>query len=67
MTHVARVTVDIDVGTLRAAQAALGTRNPSETVNAALRVVALGRFDVLSDIEGTPAEVEAGRFSTPCR
>jgi len=47
------------------ARAQLGTKGLSATVNAALREVvrqrALGGFDVLRDIDGTPAEVEANR------
>lgn len=47
------------------ARAELGTVGLSATVNAALRDVARRRrlegFDVLRDIDGTPAEVEANR------
>jgi Arc/MetJ family transcription regulator len=61
----ARTTVDLDEAALAAARAALGTSGLSATVNAALREVArrsaLADFDVLRDIDGTPAEVEAGR------
>lgn len=61
----ARTTVDIDKAALRAAQKALRTRGLSETVNAALRDAArhaaLADFDVVSDIDGTPEEVETGR------
>ena len=61
----ARTTVDVDEGALAAAQAALGTRGLSVTVNAALREAArrsaLADFDVLRDIDGTPGEVESGR------
>lgn len=60
-----RTTVDVDEAALSAAQAALGTNGLSVTVNAALREVArrsaLADFDVLRDIDGTPAEVESGR------
>jgi Arc/MetJ family transcription regulator len=65
MMHMARTTVDIDGEALGAARAALGTTGLSATVNAALREVArrwtLLDFDVERDIDGTPAEVEAGR------
>jgi Arc/MetJ family transcription regulator len=65
MMHMARTTVDVDEGALLAAQAALGTRGLSATVNTALREVArrsaLADFDVLRDIDGTPADVKAGR------
>lgn len=65
MMQMARTTVDIDEVALHAAQAALGTRGLSMTVNAALREVArrsaLADFDVLRDIDGTPAEVQSGR------
>ena len=47
------------------ARVELGTTGLSATVNAALRDVArrraLASFDVLRDIDGTPAEVEASR------
>lgn len=60
-----RTTVDVDDAALQAAQAALGTEGLSATVNAALRDVArrsaLAEFDVLRDIDGTPADVAAGR------
>ena len=43
----------------------LGTEGVSATVNAALREVgrrrALAGFDVVRDIDGTPAEIEANR------
>lgn len=62
---VARTTVDIDERALASARAQLGTSGLSATVNAALRDVArrhaLAGFDVLRDIDGTPAEVEANR------
>jgi Arc/MetJ family transcription regulator len=61
----ARTTVDVDEAALSAAQVALGTRGLSVTVNTALREVArrsaLADFDVMRDIDGTPAEVEFGR------
>jgi Arc/MetJ family transcription regulator len=62
---VTRTTVDIDQDALSLAQGELGTRGLSATVNAALRAVgrrgALAGFDVTRDIDGTPAEVDAGR------
>lgn len=65
MMLMARTTVDLDQAALTAAQAALGTRGLSATVNSALREVArrsaLADFDVLRDIDGTPGEVESGR------
>jgi Arc/MetJ family transcription regulator len=65
MMLMARTTVDVDEAALTAAQAALGTRGLSATVNTALREVArrsaLADFDVLRDIDGTPGEVESGR------
>jgi hypothetical protein len=65
MMQVARTTVDVDQSALVAAQAVLGTRGLSATVNTALREVArrsvLAEFDVLRDIDGTPADVESGR------
>jgi Arc/MetJ family transcription regulator len=61
-----RTTVDVDVDALEAARAQLGTKGLSATVNAALRDVArrrmLARFDVLRDIDGTPAEVDGNRL-----
>ncbi len=62
----ARTTIDLDREKLELARRALGTKRPSETVNAALGEVArrsaLAGFDVLEDIEiGTPEEIEAGR------
>jgi Arc/MetJ family transcription regulator len=67
MMRMGRTTVDIDQVALAAAQAALGTDGLSATVNTALREVArrtaLADFDVRRDIDGTPAEVEAGRES----
>ena len=61
-----RTTVDVDVDALEAARVQLGTKGLSATVNAALREVArrrvLARFDVLRDIDGTPAEVESNRL-----
>jgi Arc/MetJ family transcription regulator len=60
-----RTTVDVDVDALEAARTELGTKGLSATVNAALREVArrraLAGFDVLHDIDGTPAEVERNR------
>ena len=65
MMLMARTTVDLDEAALTAAQAALGTRGLSATVNSALREVArrsaLADFDVSRDIDGTPGEVESGR------
>jgi Arc/MetJ family transcription regulator len=65
MMQVARTTVDVDQAALAAAQAALGTDGLSATVNSALREVArrsvLADFDVRRDVDGTPAEVAAGR------
>lgn len=65
MMLMARTTVDLDEAALTAAQAALGTRGLSATVNSALREVArrsaLADFDVLRDLDGTPGEVESGR------
>jgi Arc/MetJ family transcription regulator len=63
--RMARTTVDVDEQARGMARAELGTTGLSATVNAALRDVArrhaLAGFDVLSDIDGTPAEVEANR------
>ncbi len=60
-----RTTVDVDERALEMAREQLGTTGLSETVNAALRDVArrraLAELDVLRDIDGTPAEVEANR------
>lgn len=60
-----RTTVDVDVDALAAARLELGTTGLSATVNAALRDVArrraLADFDVMQDIDGTPAEVERNR------
>lgn len=62
-----RTTVDIDADALQRAQVELGTKGLSETVNAALRAVGrrgvLAGFDVVRDIDGTPAEVDEGRRS----
>ncbi len=62
-----RTTVDIDDDALRRAQAELGTKGLSVTVNAALRAIGrrgvLAGFDVVRDIDGTPAEVDEGRRS----
>jgi Arc/MetJ family transcription regulator len=66
MMLMSRTTVDVDVDALEAARIQLGTKGLSATVNAALREVArrrvLARFDVLRDIDGTPAEVESNRL-----
>ena len=63
--RMARTTVDIDELALALARAELGTDGLSATVNAALREVgrrrALASFDVVRDVDGTPAEVEANR------
>jgi Arc/MetJ family transcription regulator len=63
--QMSRTTVDIDQRALDAARSELGTKGLSATINAALRDVgrrrALADFDVRSDIDGTPAEVEANR------
>jgi Arc/MetJ family transcription regulator len=63
--HMPRTTVDVDSRALEAARIELGTKGLSATVNAALREVgrrrALGGFDVVRDIDGTPTEVEANR------
>jgi Arc/MetJ family transcription regulator len=60
-----RTTVDVDSVALEAARLELGTKGVSATVNAALRKVgrrrALAGFDVVRDIDGSPAEVEANR------
>ena len=60
-----RITVDVDLRALEVARVELGTKGLSATVNAALREVGrrrvLGGFDVLRDIDGVPAEVEANR------
>jgi len=63
--RMARTTVDVDEQALKMARAELGTTGLSATVNAALREVvrrrALAGFDVVRDIDGKPAEVEANR------
>ncbi len=63
--RMARTTVDIDQRAFDLAQGELGTKGLSATINAALREVgrrrALASFDVTRDIDGTPAEVDAGR------
>lgn len=60
-----RTTVDVDQDAFDLAQGELGTTGLSATINAALREVgrrrALASFDVTRDIDGTPAEVDAGR------
>ncbi len=65
MMRMTRTTVDIDSRALDAARIELGTKGLSATVNAALRDVARRRaltdFDVVRDIDGSPAEVEANR------
>jgi methylase of polypeptide subunit release factors len=65
MMQAVRTTVDIDPDALELARAELDTKGLSATVNAALRVVGQRRvlvsFDVVRDIDGTPAEVAAGR------
>jgi Arc/MetJ family transcription regulator len=65
MMHMTRTTVDVDDRALDAARIELGTKGLSATVNAALREVgrrrALAGFDVVRDIDGTPAEVDANR------
>jgi Arc/MetJ family transcription regulator len=69
MMRMARTTVDIDQDALVLAQDELGIRGLSATVNAALRAVGqrriLASFDVTRDIDGTPAEVDAGRERLP--
>ncbi len=61
----ARITVDVDDAALAAARAALGTQGLSATINSALREIARRHapagFNVLSDIDGTPDEVQSGR------
>jgi hypothetical protein len=58
-------TVDVDSGALEAARLELGTQGVSANVSAALREVgrrrALAAFDVVRDIDGTPAEVDTNR------
>lgn len=65
LMRMTRTTVDVDARALEAARLELGTRGVSATVNAALREVgrrgALADFDVVRDIDGTPAEVQANR------
>jgi Arc/MetJ family transcription regulator len=60
-----RITVDVDDRALDTARRVLGTKGPSETVNAALRDVARRRalegFDVVRDVDGTSQEVVASR------
>lgn len=60
-----RTTIDVDPMALDAARIELGTKGLTATVNAALRDVArrraLDSFDVRTDIDGTPAEVERNR------
>ncbi len=62
-----RTTVNLDEAALEAARSALGTEGTTATVNAALREAArqrgLAGFDVRSDIDGTPADVDEGRAS----
>ncbi|HXC23638.1 MAG TPA: hypothetical protein VNU28_03550 [Solirubrobacteraceae bacterium] len=61
----ARTTVDVDERALDAARIELGTKGLSATVNAALREVGrrreLADFDVVRDIDGTPAQVHTNR------
>lgn len=63
--RMSRTTVDVDMGALAAARAALGTSGLSDTVNMALREAArrwaLADFDVREDVDGTPEEVRSGR------
>ena len=63
--HMTRTTIDVDERALDAARIELGTKGLSATVNAALREVgrrrALADFDVVRDIDGIPAQVEANR------
>ncbi|GEM_PF-1153796 len=65
MMRMPRTTVDIDQHAFDLAQGELGTTGLSATINAALREVGrrrvLAGFDVRSDIDGTPEEVDAGR------
>lgn len=65
MMLMTRTTVDVDEHALDAARRELGTVGLSETVNAALRDAARRRvlkdFDVVRDIDGSPADVAAGR------
>jgi Arc/MetJ family transcription regulator len=65
MMQMMRTTVDINQDALNLARDELGTKGLSATVNAALRAVGqrriLASFDVVRDIDGTPAEVAAGR------
>lgn len=65
MMRMTRTTVDVDEQALDAARVELGTKGLSATVNAALREVArrraLAGFDVVRDIDGTPAQVDANR------
>lgn len=60
-----RTTVDVDINAFEVARRELGTKGLSATVNAALREVgrrrALANFDVVRDIDGTPAEVARNR------
>jgi Arc/MetJ family transcription regulator len=62
---VPRTTVDVDTDAFEVARRELGTTGLSATVNAALREVgrrrALASFDILRDIDGTPAEVARNR------
>jgi Arc/MetJ family transcription regulator len=63
--RVTRTTIDVDPEALDAARVELGTKGLSATVNAALRDVArrraLSGFNVVRDIDGTPAQVERHR------
>lgn len=63
--HMPRTTIDVDQSAFDSAQIELGTKGLSKTVNAALREVGrrrvLADFDVMRDIDGTPAEVQSNR------
>ena len=65
MMHMTRTTVDIDQDAVDLAQAELGTKGLSATVNAALREIGrrrlLAGFDVTRDVDGTPQEVQINR------
>jgi Arc/MetJ family transcription regulator len=65
MMSMTRTTIDVDSDALDAARIELGTKGLSATVNAALRDVARRRaltgFNVVRDIDGTPAQLERHR------